>query len=132
MFRIVTFCSMPLILRHLESSQRGELPGARRALAFDILSDLICPSPCASGRNAVGCRADSPYSGCSPRLLRGLLEDRIDIAESGIVRAAHDALDSCGRAFPLVARDVDPSAFEITLSRRRSPKRGMPWNLNRW
>ena len=52
------------------------------------------------------------------RLLRGGRDQRVDIAEAGLVIAGHDAGDRCRRAFALVDHDIEPLLLEIALVAR--------------
>ncbi|MET3892366.1 hypothetical protein ABIE41_003442 [Bosea sp. OAE506] len=49
------------------------------------------------------------------RLGRGVLDDGVDVAEAGVIGAAHDAGDSRARALALVDDDVEPLGLVVAL-----------------
>src|SRR4029077_19900370 len=98
--------------------QRGAAGRPAEGLAFDIFYGLDRPVRLGDEDERRPAVDLIDHHRLLARLLRGLLDDGIDIAEAGIVRAAHDAGDGGGRALPLVDRDVESLGFEITLVAR--------------
>src|SRR5205823_114519 len=98
--------------------ERGAARRSAERLAFDILHSLNWPIRLGDQDERRPAVDLIDHYRWLARLLRSLLDDRIDVAEPCIVGAAHDAREGCGRPFPLVDGDVEPFGFEVTLLAR--------------
>ena len=108
--------SMPFTL----ASDANRMPGRaarRRAhlLAFHILERLDRARRLGDQRKRRRVVDHVDHDRLLARLGAGHLDDRVHVAEAGIVGARRDAADGCGRAGALVDVDVEALGGEIAL-----------------
>jgi hypothetical protein len=104
-----------LAFARLGSRHKVALPATAELLAFDILQGLDWSAGLGDqheGRTVIDL---IDHHRRFARLVGGLLDDGVHVAEAGIVGARHDPRDGRGRAFALVDRHIQAFGFEITL-----------------